>query len=119
MFNFTDNTVTPACSLSSAQTEAFTEILTSSSESTVDQSSTESAETSTYFTVATASDKPNTAVPAGTGLAGSTTQIRLKYTPIDREMNGEHFIPAHQLTLSDDFSRYSTSKLRVNKSPAN
>ena len=24
-------------------------------------------------------------------------------TPIDREMNGEHFIPAHHYTLSGDF----------------
>jgi hypothetical protein len=29
-------------------------------------------------------------------------QNGLPDTPIDREMNGEHFIPAHQHTLSGD-----------------
>jgi hypothetical protein len=38
-------------------------------------------------------------------------QNRLPDTPIDREMNGEHFIPAHQYTLSGDLYEFFDFKV--------
>jgi len=37
--------------------------------------------------------------------------ISLKHSSIDAELNGEHFIPAHQHTLSDDLYEFFAFKV--------